>query len=232
MKDTKWKGSDKPLIFCRFGNCNSTDVIELTKYQECATCGIHWKGETGLYYCDFHWEGMVPHCGDSCGGEEARPFNTATYYTCDDSVEQLSHETWEEAIEEHIDGWFDPTKPARRPMDEIMAEISSLTVYAWKRKEIDPRFGEHAVDDMFETLDDDWHDDYGDCDGDACVFGKEELKKLKEKFYALMRKSLKNARPWQCDVVTERLFNEDELTTLMKAHNPHWWEKEENSDRS
>lgn len=175
----------------------------------------------GLYCLDFKH-------GELCKGTESFLFHTATYYTCDDSVEELSHETWAEAITEHLDAWHDPCTH-NSPIDTIIAGCSPLKVYAYARDVVEPRFGEHAVDSMMETLDDDWHDNYGDLDGDSCVFSPDKKKDITEKFYVLMRECLADATSWRCAVFAEMEFDAEELTALMKKENPHWWEQEEES---
>jgi hypothetical protein len=184
-------------------------------------CGVHWKEES-CDDCSKCSEEAFRLCVTGCKGAKAKTFHTADYFSCDDSVCELSHECWDEAIAEHVDGWFDPQTP-NKPIDEIIADMAPLTVYGWTRKKIEDTFGESCIDNMLESLDEDWHEEYGNPDG-GCVFEGEEKIEVTDKFYALMRECMKDVKPWSCDNDSEMVFEEEELTAILKEHSPHWWE--------
>jgi len=179
----------------------------------CEVCGIH-----------FPWHSTHP----DCKGEDWKPFHTADYYTCDDTAELLSHEDWVEALAEHADSWFDPQEP-HLTIDEILEKQGSITVYAWKRKVLPTSFGfgEAAIDSMLEDFEEMyWCEEYGNAfEEGSPPWDEEALKIVKAKLYATMEECVQMAHIWQCEVITNKVFADEELVTLLKEHSPHWWEK-------
>lgn len=189
------------------------------KYPQCDTCGIHYSAEKGH---------------DGCKGSDWKKFHTADWYTCDDTAESLTHECWDEAIAEHIDGWYDPAPPPNKPIDEVIEIVSPLTVYAYKKKVLDRSFAESMVDKFIEELQDadcmaeSWWEEYGDIDGDHPPIAREgeEVKALASKLTDILHEHmLEHSHVWQCDVIAEKEFEEGELTAILKDHSPHWWEE-------
>lgn len=162
--------------------------------------------------------------------ESDSPFDSATFYTCDDSCEELSLETVEEAIEEMLDGWFihDPRTTSMTP-DEAIETQGPITVYAYKRKTLPDSFGfgEAAIDSMLEDFDEMyWCDEYGNAhDDNAPPWEGDVLKDVKRKLYATMEECMKLANIWRCEVVEERVFSEMAITAMMMEHRPDWWQK-------
>jgi len=187
---------------------------EESKWPQCESCGIHYDPENSYHVCK---------------GIDSKKFHAATFFTCDDEGGELAFTCWTEAIaeiidnasHEFVDGKF---KAKAIPIDQVIADMTPLTVYGWNRKNIEKSFGSVAIDSMLERLDEDWQEEYGSPDAYPCVFDAEERRGAEVKFQELLHQCLIDTKPWQCENVAKMVFDEVEVTTLMKEHSPEWWD--------
>lgn len=194
----------------------ANDHLIFKPYPQCETCGIHYDVAKGH--------------GD-CKGADWKAFHTADYFTCDDSAEELSHECWDEPINDFIDNWYDP-QPPHLTIDQILEKQGDVTVYAWKRKVLPTSFGfgESAIDSMLESFEEDyWGEEYG-CPFEAGnpPWDKEVMEVVKKKLYATMQECVELAHIWQCEIVSEKVFTEEEVEAIVRENSPHWWEEKDN----
>jgi len=146
-------------------------------------------------------------------------YENAYYYDCRES-EDLSHSSPEEAIEELIDQAYEKDKP----IEQTIADCCPIEMVGYVRKKIDLRHGEHYVDNMLESLEEEWGEEYGDFDGDVMPWKKEQRVTVTKEFYSLMEKHLKDAHIWQCDPCGKREYSEDEVLVMMREYCPEWFE--------
>lgn len=183
----------------------------------------------------------VPECGDlavcvSKWGERAcrlhalhpepplrmdvpDPFDSATYYTTDDSAETLSCESVSEAIEQGLDAWASPDCD----MVELIREHAPITIYAYEREVLNEAYVESWAESALERLYEEWCDEYGGPDGDD-EFEKATRDALPEQV-ALFKKIVAQVPVWRCKQVALRVYNADEGEKMLREDSPYLFEK-------
>jgi len=177
---------------------------------------------TGQWWDPSHEVGRN-HCCDEATAlrlQRARDvtFQQATYFTCDDDCEQLSCDTVEDAIEEHLDGW----QCCGADTVALIRERGPVEVFGHSQKIIDEfdmnswtlRLGEQ----LGEWVDDEFGDPEGDHNLDTEEFERELL--------PLVRKCIAKHTVWQCESAGSRIYTVDEVMAMMKQHRPEWFEEE------
>lgn len=147
-----------------------------------------------------------------------RPWDhAATYYSTSDQDERLSHEDIDECIEAHLED---------RPGTIEEAVSAGVTVYAWRRDEIDVEAeATSQLEDLVENLSEAILDAYGDPEGSSRdVFGDEPEEAFKAAVRPALVALLATVEPWRCHVAGERTFTADELRAWVVEHNPQWLE--------
>ena len=82
--------------------------------------------------------------------EQRLAYDSAVFYTCDDGVEHLSHETEREALYRYLEGLALPEH-----IDDD-TELPEVTVYAYARQDVDlGSWADGLVDFLCETLSED-----------------------------------------------------------------------------
>jgi len=156
--------------------------------------------------------------------EEAEKFIEADYYSVDESTEQLYETDYLVAIGELIEDNCGP-----KAITEVIADISPLRIYGWKRKTLpeDHKIGNDAIDSMLYDFEEYWAEEYGCPFSDTFpAWPKDTLSSVKEKLYATMKECIAKAHIWQCDQNSSMLFSEEELTEITKKHYPELWEEQ------
>lgn len=133
-------------------------------------------------------------------------FDEADYYSCD----ELSEEFIDESVEETVAGRIDAESASGETMRETIARIAPVTVYAFKRKPVEPAWIENTVGRLTDVLTEDWMDEFGDPEGDHAPQIDEAATKLAEAVAVLVQKS----DVWQCELVGEREFALDALLDM------------------
>ena len=140
----------------------------------------------------------------------------AVYYSTSDQDERLTCETLDECIQEHLEyGSFN--------LKEAVSKV--VTVYAWKRDEIDVEDEtKDRLDNMVERLAEEIGDEYGDPEGGEDIFGAEAEAAFKAAMVPAVRALLETVTVWRCSVIGERTFTPEELMEWVKKNNPEWLE--------
>lgn len=152
------------------------------------------------------------HCDDA--------YESARYYDCRDA-ECYTHESPEEAIAELLDDNYEKGKSI---LDTI-AECSPITVEGYVHETLDPLFGSNAIDRMLEEIDESWHEDYGDPDGDHPPWNAKKQLEVRTKLEMVLDECLEEAHIWQCKSAGKREYTEEGVLALMKEHNPEWFDE-------
>lgn len=145
------------------------------------------------------------------------PFDTAKFYDSDD-CEELRHTEVEEAIEDALDSAWDKGKTP----DQVLEEITPLTITAFNPKEVDPEIAgnraQAVLDDFDESM---WHD-YGDQIGHNKLWTESALTSIKTKLEAGFKLALELMSVWQCEAVGSRTYTAEEIREIV----PGWFERD------
>lgn len=145
---------------------------------------------------------------------------TIAFWDCDDGREVLRHESLEEAIEHDVDDL---------PQGDIEAEVreaypSGITVYGFRRREVDREWIEQQAARMAEDFAEQLEDEFGDhLTGDHQTFEDDEQLALGADILKLLEKL--KLEPWQCEQVAKVHLSLDELLEMLRELNPEWFEK-------
>jgi hypothetical protein len=141
----------------------------------------------------------------------------ADYYSTSDQAERLTHTTLDECIQEHLEyGSFS--------LKEAVSKV--VTVYAWKRDEIDIEDeAKIAIKNMLESLSLHLLEEYGDPDGDSeDIFGPEVEEAFKAEALQMVSALVAKAEAWRCHVIGERTFTAEEIMEWVRQHHSEWLE--------
>lgn len=147
----------------------------------------------------------------------ADPFDSADYYDCRDS-ETLHHTSPEEAVEAWLDHWMEPGCDVRKIIEEHECEIT-----AYRRESVTEDWIRSHTEGLLEHLAECLAEDFGNPSGDECI-DDEALKGCMPAMMAAVRQVATEAHVWRCERIASRVLDEDEVETMMREHNPHWFE--------
>lgn len=142
----------------------------------------------------------------------------AIFWTCDDDAETLSHTDMDEAVEEHLDKFFDFREPASAALARMP---ETVTAYGMSRRTIPE--GEPAldVDALVERILEDLAEEYGDPDGCYDPLDSDGAEAVKLMAGALMATVRARYRSWSCEQTTEVEVNVKEW---IAENRPDWLE--------
>jgi hypothetical protein len=153
---------------------------------------------------------------------------TDVYYTCDDTAEELEHETPEEAIISYLDGFFEydhVTKRSTPPLSEVVAEVAPLTVWEFRRVKVSDewvrRLARSATERLFEFVDERFSDDFGDPNGDFDPFPDKATSdaafaKMVAAIGQALRDHVDSYTVWRCEKAGERTYTAADVTAIMR----------------
>jgi hypothetical protein len=147
-------------------------------------------------------------------------FPEADYYACNDP-ETLTHETPEEALEDHLDGFLGP----KMTVAEVVAAIreNSITVTAYRRGTVSEKLMEQWADNLLESLGETFSDEHGDPDAGPCdAFPDDAEKVMREAVKSIVSRST----VWRCEAIGEVDLTPDQIEKLMRAQRPDWFEED------
>jgi len=144
-------------------------------------------------------------------------FDSAEYYDCRDS-ETLHHEGIEEAVEDWLDHWMEPGCDVRKILEEHECEVT-----AYRREVVTEDWIRSQAEGLLEHLAEGFAVDFGNPSADKCI-DDEALKACLPAMMEAVRKLVANASVWRCERVASRVLDEDEVETMMRERNPHWFE--------
>lgn len=209
------------------GHCLQTTNLELLEeHQKCDACGIWWKIANPIYYCQPCRAEIT--CGPKCTGESGRPYNEAHYYDAGDTPEEMTSEDPTEAIAQYLDDHFYPPIE-NKTIENHIRELSPIHVRSYTCKQAPSNQGEAAIDSLLEDFDEYyWCEEFGNSfESGSPPWEGDDLLKVKKILYEAMERCIAIATVHQCDYTASREYSADEVITMMKASNPHWWEGEE-----
>ena len=144
----------------------------------------------------------------------------------DDGADFYSTSTDDERLEHtDIDACIEAEFNDRDPSVE-KAILGGMTVKAWSRNAIDveaeaKRRLDSFMEDMFESL----ADEFGDPDGDWPGGPKTvNAKAFESVALPALVTLLSTITPWRCHVIGERTFTADELLAWVRENEPDWLE--------
>lgn len=155
------------------------------------------------------------------------PFNNAAIYDCDESAEQLSYGSAEEAIVAWVDAMVDPdtylAEGQQADLLEAVRKVGPLTVHAFVRETPEASWWRNrvhgAMEDVIERFDDDYGNPDGD-DGSNKILGDQDMNHLIALTQAVV---LRHRRVWNCKKVASRVYGAEQVLTIVREHAPHWF---------
>jgi hypothetical protein len=150
------------------------------------------------------------------------------YFTCDDTAEELEHETPEEAISAHMDGFFEydhATKKSTPPLAEVVTEVAPLTVWEFRRVKVSDEWVRHrarsATERLFEFVDEHFSEDFGDPNGDFDPFPDKATSdaafaKMVAAIGQVLRDHVDSYTVWRCEKAAERTYTAADVTAIMR----------------
>lgn len=151
---------------------------------------------------------------------EARAWPKGTFYTCDDTAEQLDHESPEEAIEAEIARDVDEAAPGSEVVAAIRAR-APLTLFAWSPIVPTETEVNNWADDLLERLEERWGEEH-DPEGDMGL-AKEAGEIMRE----ATKKIIAASPSWTCRVVGKIDLTAEEVEETLRDWCPEWFEEDE-----
>lgn len=148
----------------------------------------------------------------------ADPFDNAEYYDCLDS-DTLCHTSPEEAVEDWLDHWMEPGCDVRKIIEAHECEIT-----AYRREQVTEKWIQSMAEVLLDRAAEDFQEDFGDPHGEHQVLSDEVLKDCQPAMVAVVQKLVADGNVWRCERVASRVLDEDEVETMMREYNPHWFE--------
>lgn len=137
-------------------------------------------------------------------------FDDADFYDAAEDTEVLEHRELGDALEDAIDCAWSPGMTD----EEVLDDVCPVTVYAFKRKTVQPGFAESVVSSWLETFDENhWGESYGRFDDYNEDIWKDE-QALKKELTEVLARHLKTASVWQCEKAAERVFSKAEVIKI------------------
>ncbi len=145
------------------------------------------------------------------------PWDTADYYECREGVEELTHETLEEALESYLDGHMEPNCDA----EAVIREVGTVEVTAYARKTVDPADAKRWAAGLADDVNALWRDEeYGNPDDDQGGPGDDEFVR---EVTAVIERAFERTVVWQCESVAKRELSTEEVLAIMRKECPEWF---------
>lgn len=153
-------------------------------------------------------------------------FDNATFYDCNDDTEHLSYESVEEAIVDYVESHIAGCNTAEERLAEIR-DMGDITVYAWTRDGLEPRFCERAAERAFEMFEETYADEYANVDNGPAFGGIADPKviPLAKSMIEMAFKMLCNATDvWRCTRIASREFTTEQVIAIVTDSHPELFE--------
>lgn len=157
---------------------------------------------------------------ESASASEEAKFDSADFYDCSDSADELRHTSPEECVGEYMHGLIDDK-------GEIVDEISKfapLTVEAYRRDPVSPewarRKASYLVDQLLEEI---AEDEEGF--RPATPITEENRQELIQGLAETIGQVMTVVENFNCSKVASKTYTADELIALMREHSPEWFEE-------
>jgi hypothetical protein len=145
-------------------------------------------------------------------------FESAAYYDWRPDSEVLSHTEIEEALTDAFESSWEKDKTPQ----ELLGELCPIEIWAFKRKEVSPKFAAGVVERWMEDFDEDhWCEEYGNFEDESHPWKAEDSHAIVAELTAVLQKYVDKAHVWQCEQVATRTFTEEEVKALI----PEWFEE-------
>jgi hypothetical protein len=158
-----------------------------------------------------------PNMNPTDQGPKPDPWDTADYYECREGVEELTHETLEDALESYLDGCMEPECDA----EAVIRAVGMIEVTAYARKTVDPADAKRWAERLADEVNESWRDEeYGNPDDDQGGPGDDEFVR---EVTAVIQRAFDRTDVWQCERVAKRKFSTEELLAIMRKECPEWF---------
>lgn len=147
-------------------------------------------------------------------------FDNATFYTCDEHAETLTHEHPEDAIF----AFFDEATGGDA-VSERIREWSPLTVYAYQRDEVSKQWLSGQAERLAEDFAESYSDSYGAPDGGP-IKGC-DMDNLCSALRGVLAEAVTETPPWSCTKVATRVYDAAEVERILREADPKWFEAAE-----
>lgn len=150
------------------------------------------------------------------------PVEPEVFWTCDDSVERLSHDVMEDAITEFVDGFLAPGCDTEAI---LRSQVAPLTVYGYSRAEVTDKKleseGVRLVENLVENLNE---DEWGDPEGQHDIIDEATQERLARAFITALKAERQHIVPWSCEQTKTVVLEADELVALVRELAPSWFD--------
>lgn len=152
-------------------------------------------------------------------------FDGATFYSSSDMPDGLEHRDVEAVLAPLVDeivydgreANLDAPRVGHPSARELVFEHGPITIWAWQHVP-GPRPGSFGdPTDIVERLEDEWHEGYGDPEGDVPPWSNEQRRELLGELQDLIDKYIAYAKVWQCNITTSASFSPGEICELLKV---------------
>lgn len=134
-------------------------------------------------------------------------FNNATYYSCSEDCESLTHATPEDAIAEYLDACAEVGESLR----SVIERNCPVSVDAYERDEVDDGFAKLESLDLAERFAESWGESYGNVfEGDDQIDQDELAKELQP----ILERYAKSAVPWQCSKGMTKIYSVEDVLAI------------------
>jgi hypothetical protein len=142
-------------------------------------------------------------------------YDNALFYEVEgEPADALCHESPKEVLEEYLHN-----QRLGGTLRQVIQEEDQVTVEAYDRKVVTEGYIVMCAEGVVDDLEDSFHEEFGDPDpdpGGSTVFDPDVRATLLAEVQAAFSKALKATTVWQCEVVGERTYDEDELLEMFK----------------
>jgi hypothetical protein len=143
----------------------------------------------------------------------------ADYWSVDDAPERLAHESICAAVADYLE-----ESAGAAGVQAAIAGMAPITVHAWKRQSVTSELANSIAIDLAERVIDDL-EEYVDPDGENASDEALEMR-LIGAFSKILKKELMGGewRPWACERAGTVTLTTEQVETMMRGLNPHWFE--------
>lgn len=147
----------------------------------------------------------------------------ADYYDTDDS-EELEHDAIEDAVADRLDCWATPDCD----MLALIREHSPVKVKAFRRTVVSDQWIAATAHAALEAIADRFaEEEFSDPDGGDNGLGAAAINASLPTMIAAVREFIARGIVWGCTEVGRYSYSAAEVETMMRVHNPEWFEPAE-----
>lgn len=146
--------------------------------------------------------------------ELADAFANAEIYGVVGHDHTYSCSTVEEALESYLEYFM---SPGCNPLD-VIDDKCPVEVEAYERKAPDARWVRNEAERLWEMLQEDWDEEFGDCETGTDWTGSEAMETFAKAILEEVGRFATTQPVWQCEEVAKRSFDYDQVVAMMREY--------------